>query len=52
MLAILVPRARTPYRLLTNLARVTVRSGQSKGLIPIVLRHQLGVLQAVLGGPL
>ena len=33
------------YRLLVSLARLAVRSGRSKDLEIIVLRHQLGVLR-------
>jgi hypothetical protein len=39
-----VPMFRILYRFLTSLARLAVRSGRSKDLEIIVLRHQLGVL--------
>ena len=38
------PSCRSLYRLLVSLARLAVRSGRSKGLEIIVLRHQLTVL--------
>ena len=38
------PMFRILYRLLVSLARLTVRSGRSKNLKIIVLRHQLAVL--------
>ena len=38
------PMCRVLYRLLVSLARLAVRSGRSKDLEIIVLRHQLGVL--------
>ena len=43
-LAILGPMCRVLYRLLVLLARLAVRSGRSKDLVIIVLRHQLVVL--------
>ena len=43
-LAILGPMCRVLYRLLVSLARLAVRSGRSKDLEIIVLRHQLAVL--------
>jgi putative transposase len=42
--AILVPVCRILYRFLASLARLAVRSGRSKDLEIIVLRHQLAVL--------
>ena len=39
------PMCRIPYRLLASLARLAVRSGRSKDLEIIVLRHQLAVLR-------
>ena len=39
------PMCRVLYRLLVSLARLAVRSGRSKDLEIIVLRHQLAVLR-------
>ena len=39
------PMCRVLYRLLGSLARLAVRSGRSKDLEIIVLRHQLAVLR-------
>ena len=44
MIPILGPMCRVLYRLLVLLARLAVRSGRSKNLEIIVLRHELAVL--------
>jgi putative transposase len=43
---------RTLYRLIAALARLAVRTGHSKDLEIIVLRHQLGVLQRQIDRPI
>ena len=43
--------SRTLYRLITMLARLAVRSGRSKDLKIIVLRHQLGLLRRQINRP-
>ena len=42
---------RVLYRLVAALARLAVRSGRSKDLEIIVLRHQLGVLRCQIDRP-